>query len=306
MTTSDAPPTAPVAVRIPRWLAWTWVVGGLVGMLATAVACVVGISLVRNTTDASIQGLAVADGVLDTVADTVELLDTTFADVASSLDTVEESVRDATDAMAAVGATLDEVTALVTEDVPASIESVNDAMPQLIATMGVVDTAMSGLSFLGVDYDREAPLDEALAAVSDRLARIPPELRGQRDALDDVVTRLDDIAGQGDDVAADLARVRDDLAASRDLLDDYRSSVREADVLADDLVARLQTQATTATWALVVLAITVVIGHTVPVVLGLHVLRSGAGPGSTRRSTAADRAHDTPPSSDPAPTDGTP
>ncbi len=271
-----APPSAPTGMllRLPRWLATTWVVAGVVGIVASLAGAVVGVVLVRDTTDASVQALALTDTVLAAVEDTAVVLDTTFTDVATALDTVQGSVGDATTTMGRVGTTLDDLTVLVTEDVPASLDAVNDAMPQLVRTAGVIDSALRALSFVGVDYAPGTPLDESLGTVQDRLTEIPPELRAQREGLEDVSGRLDDLAGQGEVVADDLATISEDLVASRDLLDDYRSTAREASTLVDDLTARLQSRSRTATWVIVVLAVAVALGQTVPIALGLQVLRA--------------------------------
>lgn len=269
------PPAAtPVAWVVPRWMARTWVATGIVGILAALVGGVVGIGFVGSATAVSIQALDLTDTVLTGVEDTAAVLDTTFTNVATTLATVQDSVDDAAVALTQVGTTLDDLTVLVTEDVPDSLDAVNDAMPQLIQTAGVIDSTFRALSFLGVDYDPDAPLDESLQAVQAQLADIPPELRRQREGLDDVGGRLDDLAGQGGDIAGDLTVITDDLETSRDLVADYRATATEASLLVDDLADRLTTQSRIARVVIGLLALAVALGQTVPLVLGLQALRS--------------------------------
>ncbi len=267
------PPTGAGPWELPRWLAITWVAGGAIGIIASLVGGIVGVSFIGNATDASVEALALSETVLAGVEDTTAVLDTTFTDVAETLTTVQGSVTDASDAMGQVGTTLDDLTVLVTEDVPDSLDAVNAAMPQLIQTAGVIDSTFNALSFLGVDYNPGTPLDESLVAVQDQLAEIPPNLRSQREGLDDVAVRLEDLAGQGDDIAGDLDTITTDLVASRDVIEDYRTTATEAGLLVDDLSARLVSQSRVARTVLALLALTVAIGQTVPLLLGLQALQ---------------------------------
>ncbi len=268
------PPPAAGPWELPRWLAITWIAGGAVGIVASLVGGIVGVAFIGNATDTSLEALALTDTVLAGVEDTTTVLDTTFTDVAETLTTVQGSVTDASDAMGQVGTTLDDLTVLVTEDVPDSLDAVNDAMPQLIQTAGVIDSTFNALSFLGVDYNPGTPLDESLVAVQDQLVEIPPDLRSQREGLDDVAVRLDDLAGQGDDIAGDLDTITTDLKASRDLIEDYRTTATDAGALVDDLSARLVSQSRIARALLALLAVTVAIGQTVPLLLGMQTLRA--------------------------------
>lgn len=277
------PPPGPThaqarGLALPRWLAWAWVVGGVVGIVAAVVGAAIGTAFVRDTTEASVQALELTDTVLEAVEETATVLDTTFTDVATTLDTVEGTVDDTTTTLGRVGTTLDDLTVLVTEDVPASLDAVNEAMPQLISTAGVIDSTMRALSFVGVDYDPAAPLDDALRDVDDRLAQIPPDLRAQREGLDEVGTRLDTLAGQGGTIGDDLATLNADLEASRGLVDDFRATATEASGLVDELGGRLESQAGTARWVLWVLALAIAISQTVPIALGLQVLRRDRDP----------------------------
>lgn len=289
------PPPAAGPWELPRWLAITWIAGGAVGIVASLVGGIVGVAFIGNATDTSVQALELTDTVLAGVEDTATVLDTTFTDVAETLTTVQGSVTDASDAMGQVGTTLDDLTVLVTEDVPDSLDAVNAAMPQLIQTAGVIDSTFNALSFLGVNYSPDTPLDESLVAVQDQLSNIPPDLRSQREGLDDVAVRLDDLAAQGDDIATDLDTITTDLETSRDLIQEYRTTATDAGALVDDLSGRLVSRSRVARTILALLAVTVAIGQTVPLLLGLQALRA------IRRREDLDDHDGTSPSHAPAP-----
>ncbi|MBY5164314.1 methyl-accepting chemotaxis protein, partial [Salsipaludibacter albus] len=264
------PPDAPT--HVPTWLAWTWVVAGTIGVVVSLVGAVVGVVFVRALTATSLEAIELSSAVLGTVDDTATVLDQTFADVATTLDTVSGTVGETTATISEVGTTLDDLTVLVTEDIPDSLDAVSDAMPQLISTAGVIDSTMRALSFVGVDYDPDTPLDGSLRELDTQLAEVAPDLRDQREGLDSVGTRLDNLAGQSATLSDDVAAVNADLEAARDLVDDFSVVADEAGVLTADLADRLAWQSGVAQVALVVLALAIAITQTVPIVLGLRAL----------------------------------
>ena len=71
----DLPPPAPWVV--PRWLALTWVAGGVLGIVAALAGGILGTIFVGSATDTALEALAVTEAVLDGVDDTATALDTT-------------------------------------------------------------------------------------------------------------------------------------------------------------------------------------------------------------------------------------
>lgn len=264
--------TAMLESLVPSWLARTWVVAGAVGVVVALAGAAIGVVFVRGLTTTSIEALALSETVLASVDDAAVVLDTTLVDVATALDTAGGTVAETTATLDEVATTLDDLIVVLTEDVPDSLDAVGAAMPQVISTAGVIDSTMRALRFVGVDYDPDAPLDESLQEVDDQLAEIAPSLRAQRDGLASVGAGLDAVATQGDTMVGDVAAVSADLAAARDVFDEFRTAADEAAVLTTELADRLSWQSGLAQVALVVLAIAVAVGQTVPIVLGLRLL----------------------------------
>ncbi len=264
--------TAWLETLVPTWLAQTWVVAGVVGVVVALAGAAIGVAFVRGLTATSIEALALSETVLTSVDDAAVVLDTTLVDVATTLDTAGGTVDETIATLDEVATTLDDLTIVITEEVPDSLDAVGAAMPQVISTAGVIDSTMRALRFVGVDYDPSAPLDESLQEVDDQLAEIAPSLRGQRDGLETVGAGLDAVATQGDTLVGDVAAVAADLEAARGVFDEFRTAADEAAVLTTELADRLSWQSGVAQIALVVLALAVAVSQTVPIVLGLRIL----------------------------------
>lgn len=275
----------PVTLRrmsgVPRWLAIVWVTAGVVGFAASLAVAAFGARFIGGTARSALEIVEVTRGLLGTAADTAAVVDEIVGESADGLDTVEGSVAAGAETLDDVAGLAAELGTVVTSDVPESLEELRTAMPQLIATAGVVDGVMRTLSFVGVDYDPDAPLDEALRDLDVRLADIPLELRAQADGFAEAAEGIESFAGSTVDIAAEIGTIRQTLVDSRSVLSDYASTIDSGNEILDDLEVRLTDQVDVAQAALVVLGVALAIGQTVPIMLGLWLL------GAAHRSVEA-------------------
>jgi hypothetical protein len=131
---------------------------------------------------------------------------------------------------------------------------------------------MRALSFVGVDYDREVPLDDALTTLDQRLAAIPEDLRGQEQVLGAVADQLSDFGGDTLVIGDELAGIRARLTESDVLLDEYTSAAAEATTLLEELRQEIEWQGRTGRWIIVLLALAVAMTQTLPIAIGWRVL----------------------------------
>lgn len=258
----------------PRWLAWIWTIGGIAGIIVAIVAGAFGFSFISTTTSAATRSIDLGVEVLATVADTADILDRTFGDVSDSLRSVQRTLTDSAVTLTQVAKVTGDLGDLVGRDVPDSIDAIRSTMPSLISTAGVVDATMRALSFVGVDYDREVPLDEALTALDQRLAEIPADLRGQEPVLDSVANSLSQFGGDTLTIGDELAGIRARLTESEVLLDEYTAAAGEASVLLTELRDEIEWQGRTGRWLVVLLSVAVAMTQTLPVAVGWRVLTS--------------------------------
>jgi len=160
-----------------------------------------------------IENLGVVDNLLE---ESGEVL----LSVEESLDTVRDAMVDVTFTLTDTRPLIDDASQVITQDVPEALEGVQASMPSLIETAAAVDDALAFLSAfqltipnffgpdwkvgLGISYDPEVPLDQALGNLSSNLEDIPQDLRGMendfRTASTNLLTLRDDLSVLADDL----------------------------------------------------------------------------------------------------------
>ena len=164
---------------VPPWLARTWLIGGIVGAAAGIGAAILAWAMLGSASTASSRSVELADDLLVSISGTIVSVEDALLAVADGLRTTQQSAADAAITLTQLSALTSNLGDLVSEDVPGSLDSVRASLAPIEATAGVLDGTLRALSFFGVDYDPETPLDEAIDDLDQRLADIPADLRRQ-------------------------------------------------------------------------------------------------------------------------------
>lgn len=257
---------------LPRWLGWSWLVGGVVTVVAALVGAVGGWLFIGATTEAASDSIAVTRRVLTSVADTTQVVEDVFDDVGSSLRDLQGTLGESSLTLTRASVVTRDLGEVVSEQVPGSIDAVRASLPALIDGAGVVDTTMRGLAFFGVDYDPEVPLDESLEEIDARLEELPTILRDQQEALDAIASDLGRFASATLEMSDDLGAIRSRLANADTVLGDYGMIVGDSDTLLRDLEDDLVGTARLLRGLVVVTALGVAVTQTAPIALGATVL----------------------------------
>lgn len=258
----------------PRWMAWLWVVGGGLVVVASVLGGVVGWVLVGTAADAVTESTEVTRRALTTVGETTTVVDAVFDDVAGSLRDVQTTLADTSITLTSASAVTGNLTGVVTEEIPASIDAIRASLPALIDTAAVIDSTMRGLALVGVDYDPSVPLDESVAEIDARLAAVPDLLRTQQETLTSVTGDLGRFSSSMIGLSDDVGSIRVRLAEASNALDDYTSIVADSTALLDDLESGLATGVGLVRLSIVVLALGLIATQTLPITAGILRLRS--------------------------------
>ncbi len=259
---------------VPRWLGWTWVVGGLLTGIGALVGMLVGWSLVASGGDAVSDSVDSARLALAAVDDTTRVVDDTFGAVADTLRGVQTTVGDTSLTLTQASAVTQTLGSVITAAVPEAIDAVRASLPGLIRTAGIVDTTMRGLSFFGVDYDPEVPLDESIGTIDAQLAEIPTVLRSQQDTLDSVAGDLRTFSSATLEIADDLATIRLQLAEASGVLSSYESLVVDGNAVLDDLEDRVDFSISALRIVVVLVGLGLVVTQAATVAAGFAVVRA--------------------------------
>lgn len=254
--------------EIPRWLARLWFISGLTGVVVALAGTVLGILFVRSTRDAALEALATTDGSLSTFTDTADVLSGMIDEVYVALGGVQGTLADSAVTITRLGRLTANVGDIVSTDVADSLDSVSQAMPGVISTASVVDRTMRALRLLGVDYDPDQPLDQALREIEAELAEIPGTLRSQAGLFDEVAGGMSGIGSDSLDMAGEVALIRSSLNASGQVLDGYVEVADRASTLVTEVSDRLDSQARWAQILAGLLGLAIAAAMTLPATAG--------------------------------------
>lgn len=257
---------------VPTWLARTWLIGGIVGAIAGLITAGFAWVVLGTAADASVRSLELASDVLDSVGGTVISVDAVLDDVSDGLRTTQQSMADASVTLTQLSALTSNLGDLVGEDIPASLESVRASLAPIQATAGLLDGTLTALSFVGIDYDPEVPLDEAIDDLDARLAEIPQRLRDQAPLIESAAESLSGFGGDTLTIAQDLSDLRTRLSEASFTVGSYRQTVTEADALLADVESAVGSRLTVLRVAIVVLGLGLATTQTVPIAFGWWLL----------------------------------
>lgn len=179
---------------------------------------------------------------LDTVRETLLLTKSTVAQLEAGLATAEETAANVSAALAETGPLLVEGSQVVTEEVPASIETLQESMPALIEVSGAIDRTLRTLSAfnisrtilgiplsfdLGVSYDPDVPFDQSVRELGDSLEGMPQQLRGLEATIETTSQNLQMVSDDLSRLGTDLETLNQTLDEAAPLVDEYIGIVTE-------------------------------------------------------------------------------
>lgn len=226
----------------PPWLSRIWEYAGIAGAATALVAAAFfafGIGpwfqTLSDSFDVTAEGLRAVDNTLEVVDESLVVVTDTLA----GIDGVFGSTASALDEVGAV--VLSSGTLLQTE-IPLQLDAIEAAMDGLIDTANVVDGVLGALSFVGVDYNPDIPLDQALEDVSVQLGELRGSLSGYSANLFSLTVSLNRLEEEVNLVAGTLAGLQDQVDATRELISGYRVTAGEAEIVITDASERLSGQ----------------------------------------------------------------
>ena len=203
---------------------------------------------------------------LATVVDTLVLAKTTVSDVNTTLDTVEVAIVDAGQTITETRPLLMEISDVTSQEVPNSLEAVQQTIPNLELVAATIDDTLTTLNQfridetlsvpnpfggeplftydfnydLGIDYDPAVPFEQSVTQIGGSLDGLAPHLTDLSTQIDVVNDNLEVISKDVLAIASDLSVINERVAEIDPLLDEYIRLVTEV----NDQIRRLRTGAT--------------------------------------------------------------
>ena len=243
---------------------------------------------------------------LDNTREGLVTTQASLAEVNSSLETVEETTRNLSRTVGDTQPLLIELNFLLTQEVPNSLDAVQQTLPNLISVAGTIDNTLLALSSfgfeqsffgiplafdLGIEYDPEGRFDESVAELGESIETIPGQLRSLEEDLTITTANLDDLSTNLSTLADDLGNINKSVAEFDAVLggyiviiDDFKAELARLDTA---LPAQLELLKT----GLLIVAIYAGLTQLAPLYLGFELLfgrRNSRGEATAMAPTAVD------------------
>ncbi len=212
----------------PRGLASAWEWSGLIGMVTAATSAIFFLLAVSSWFQTLEDSFVVTGQVLDAADKTIEVVDEALVVLSETLGGVDGVFAQTEATLTDVSTVVLSTGTLLKDEIPAQVEAIQDAMDGLIGTANVVDGILSALSFVGVDYDPEVPLDDALIAVNVQLGELSTSFDGDAAKLFSLAVSINRLNEEVVEVGGAIAELDTQIAASSALITEYQEAAADA------------------------------------------------------------------------------
>jgi len=255
----------------------------LIGVILSIVGTYVAWSMVDSLGEGIDTTLELTSDGLDTVAQSLLLTKATVEDVTGSVATVQITTGNLSTTISDTRPLINQVTLVATEDVPNSIQAVQETMPNVAAVAGSIDDALETLSAfqfsqsflgvnigfdLGIEYAPEEPFEDSITQVGDSLDGVPDRLRGLEPFLATTNENMRIISENVETLAADLGDINENIENIQPLLDDYLELVYRTNDLIGQTRRGLEDQLRPIKIVIMVLFIWIGLTQVAPLYLG--------------------------------------
>lgn len=210
-------------------------------------------------------------------------------EVEESLDSAQDATVDVTLLLTDARPLVAETTEVIASDVPEALEGVQASMPSLIETAATVDETLIFLSNvkmsiplpfqealslgLGVDYDPEVPLDQALEDLNENLDGIPEDLRGLEDDLETANLNLLVVRDDLSALAGDLNQINRQMKDLNPQIEALTEDVQALQTYLENVEERSLTLLPVVEKAAIAFLALILLGQLAPMYLAVLVLR---------------------------------
>lgn len=226
---------------------------GLVGLVISFAGVYFGRQLVDNFFGGIDATLTLTLDSLDTAVDSLELTKETLGDVNSGLETVEGAVLNVSKTITDTRPIVNQISAVVSETTPDTLEAVQAAIPNIAAVAGSIDQTLLTLNEfkieeevlgiplnydLGINYQPTTPFDQTFVDLGASLDGLPENLRAVGPNLATTNENLAAISLSVSSISGDIATINGRVAEVPALIDQYIDIVNQISTA----IEQIQTQ----------------------------------------------------------------
>jgi hypothetical protein len=212
---------------------------GMVGLVGAIALALVAWLFTEDLFDRLGASIEVTGEALASIGATLDVADGALATLTDSLETAVAATEHAAASSETVSAAVSETVVIVGESLPSSIDAIRNAMPGLIEASNVIDSTLSGLSFIGVPYNPGVPLDEAFIELDRQLAPLPQELRDNANIIAALIPEADGFHSETVVLTGQIESIRLSVVDARSVIAEYQSQAERLDAVVADAADQL-------------------------------------------------------------------
>ncbi len=224
---------------------------------------------------------------LDTVEESLLLAKDLVVEVGTTLTTVETNMTGLGEAVSETRPFLNQVSTVVADQLPESIETLQTAIPDMAQVAGVVDDTLTTLNrfridesilgfninySLGVDYNPEVPFDVTVLRLGESLEGLPGSLRSLRVYANVTNDNLEEISRGLYQIADDMEGINGRLSGVDPLLNDYLQLITETNDATRQIRAQMSSQLDRVKTVTLFVMIWLAFSQLAPIYLGWELL----------------------------------
>jgi hypothetical protein len=260
---------------------------GIIGVVLAFAGIYFGLSAIDQIGVGLNGGLELVLESMTTIQDTVTLTKTAVTEVGNSIQTVEKTAADMSTTIGDTGPLVDQMSVVIAQEIPNSVEAIQASLIPAAEVAKQMDSTLLALSAfsldqsilgfplqfdLGIDYQPEEPLDEALLGIGSSLDGVAG---GLRDLAPLMATNSSNVSLMSDNVALiakDIATINTVVADINPLLDQYAAIFTQLETALMQVQTDLSNYLQIAKIVLIVLMLWLAVMQTTAVVLGYEMM----------------------------------
>ena len=234
-------------ILIKRLLGIVVILTALLGMGLSGGIYWYGHQAIETAVAQSDGALATLGTTLQTTQDVLGVAKTSLNDVGTILGTVEGTTDNLAQTIRDTGPFLDQIDTIATEQVPDSLQTFNDVIPNIATVAGTVDntlTILSGFGFernldyglvklgtisfdLGIDYNPTVRFDESIRQLGASIEDLPDQLRTLDSHLAVPAENLEAISVDITTLGVNISDINETIGTTPALLDEYITTLTQ-------------------------------------------------------------------------------
>lgn len=207
------------------------ILAGLLGLVLSVGGLLVLPRLERQAEEVAAEQIEVFDRALAVTLDGLITAETSVVQAAEAVDALEGIMADVGEAIDDTTPTIEVAADLLSEQLPSTIETTQDALASVATSARLVDDILgviSGIPLLGAErYSPDVPMHQGFQAVSDSMDGIPELLLTAGQGLDAGTGSLQDIEEGFAAMGRSIGETTTSLESAQTVLEDYQQIVGE-------------------------------------------------------------------------------